>query len=347
MVLLARNLPAEWDCGVYSLGGGPYAGVLAEHSVRLHVHERSWRFDPRPGLGLWRIVARWRPDVVHSWGWMSTLLSGPACRLLRIPLIDGSIRDGMLPHRLVRVTRSARMAATVVVANSSAGLTAWGISNRRARVIYNALDPARLSALDGLLPGRTSSPPEGLTAVMVARMVLGKDFRTVCDAAHILRGRGGVPWSFIFVGDGPDRNALQRYVGALDLAGTVQWVEAGLEPLTVLLASNVGILATAPGLHAEGCANALLEYMACGLPVVCTDDGGNPEVVEQGVNGYLVPARDAVAMADALAGLAADGPLRRRIGAANIEAVSRRFSLDRMVGEYTTLYETLAKGQAL
>jgi glycosyltransferase involved in cell wall biosynthesis len=87
--------------------------------------------------------------------------------------------------------------------------------------------------------------------------------------------------------------------------------------------------------------NAILEMMACGLPVVATDVGGNPSLVEHEVSGRLVPARRPEALASAMALLAQDAVARRRMGTAARARVERDFSLAAMVGAFDHAYRRL------
>ncbi len=89
----------------------------------------------------------------------------------------------------------------------------------------------------------------------------------------------------------------------------------------------------------EGLGTALLDAMACARPIVATRAGGIPEVVEDGVNGVLVPPRDAHALADAIVRLLRDEGTRRRMGDAGLARVNERFTVDRMVEETARVYE--------
>ena len=91
----------------------------------------------------------------------------------------------------------------------------------------------------------------------------------------------------------------------------------------------------------EGIANTILEAMACGLAVVATDVGGNPELIQHGCNGLLVPAADPQALADAIVKLADDADLRRAMGQAGRQMAEQRFSLEGMVARYQCLYSSL------
>jgi glycosyltransferase involved in cell wall biosynthesis len=90
--------------------------------------------------------------------------------------------------------------------------------------------------------------------------------------------------------------------------------------------------------YREGVPNALLEACACGLPIVTTNVPGCRDVVTQGLNGVLVPVRNAIALADALETLVADPELRHSMGVAGREIAVNQFSLRRVNAETLTVY---------
>ena len=93
--------------------------------------------------------------------------------------------------------------------------------------------------------------------------------------------------------------------------------------------------------HSEGLSNALLEAMACGLPAVATAVGGAPEVIEDGVNGLLVPADDDAALADALLRLVRDPGVAGQLGEAARQTILARYSMEAVVDRYVNLYTEL------
>jgi glycosyltransferase involved in cell wall biosynthesis len=146
----------------------------------------------------------------------------------------------------------------------------------------------------------------------------------------------------IMIGDGPLRvealNLLER-AGVADLA----WLPGERHDVPdILRGLDCFVL---PSL-AEGISNTVLEAMASGLPVIATDVGGNPELVEAGRTGHLVPASDPEAMARALVAYANDPEQARAAGCAGRAEVERRFSMEAMVGAYQGLYDRLLFGSA-
>ena len=132
LALLATSLPPEWSVSVLSLSDGAFREVLEAAHVQTAIAARSSRWDVRPAGAVWRAVRELEPSVVHTWGWMSTAAALPACRILGVPLIDGSIRLGHVPPRRGRVQRFFARRADLVVANSHAGLRAFGFDQDRA-----------------------------------------------------------------------------------------------------------------------------------------------------------------------------------------------------------------------
>ena len=164
---------------------------------------------------------------------------------------------------------------------------------------------------------------------MTGRMVPVKHYDVVVAAARSLGARAD-GWRFVLVGEGSDRDRLMREARDLIEAGTVDFPEPGFEVLELVRDADVGVLMTNPALAREGLSNSIMEYMALGLPVVCGEGGGNPELVEDGVTGFIIPPADPAALAERLAYLH-DHPGPLRMGAAGRERIARDFSVDAMV----------------
>jgi glycosyltransferase involved in cell wall biosynthesis len=224
--------------------------------------------------------------------------------------------------------------ADYVVANSRAGLAAWHIGPARGRVVYNGFDAQRLPSR--MADGWSHEGP--FTVAMAARMDPAKDFGSFIDAARRLVGAEGPDWRFLAIGQGPSRAPLMAAAHDLLQAGIVEFPDAGLDVLPFVLQAHAGVLMSNPALHAEGCSNAIMEYMACALPVVCSESGGNREVVLHGQTGFVVPPGDSCALAERLSYLRRAAAVARQMGLAGRERLRAAFSAELMVSETLEVY---------
>ncbi len=343
LALLAAGLPEAWERRVCALGSGPFEARLRGQGAPVEVLARRRRLDPLPAFGLWRSILAFSPDVVHAWGWMSPLMAGPLCRLRGVPMI-GNVRFGSLRGRHTRLGRLGMAFATTVVANSHAGLQACGVAPAKAAVVYNGFDWSRLAAgataagAAGAEEPAASAGTSPFTVVMTGRMEQLKDYRTVIDAARILR-RQDAAWRFVLVGEGADRAQLMAATADLASEGVVEFPEPRLEVLGHVLSADAGVLMTDPAWAQEGCSNTIMEYMACGLPVVCGDGGGNREVVVDGTTGFVIAPSDAQELAARLAFLRENESERRAMGEAGRRRIREAFSTEQMVAGFLRVYE--------
>jgi glycosyltransferase involved in cell wall biosynthesis len=147
---------------------------------------------------------------------------------------------------------------------------------------------------------------------------------------------------FLFVGR-EDREAasIRDRIRILGLERHILLTGSRRDVAEILDASDI---VAHPG-EQEGLSNAVLEAMAAGLPVVASSVGGNPEAVEDGETGRLVPPGDAQAMASAILELLRDPVRAAAMGRAGRERARRRFSLEGMVSEVEQMYLGLLRGE--
>lgn len=209
------------------------------------------------------------------------------------------------------------------------GAMKFGLTRERARVIRPAVDP------DDFSPRATSSGSgDGFHVATTGSLIWRKGAEYALIAFKRVLA-SGVDARFHFIGDGPERQRVTYTAADLGVADRVI-LHGKLPPekVTALLQRmDAFVLASL----SEGISNAVLEAMACGLPVVTTECGGMREAVENGVDGFVVPVRDPVAMADRLNTLAGDPELRTRIGQAARQRVIRQFSLGDQVRQWREL----------
>jgi glycosyltransferase involved in cell wall biosynthesis len=165
----------------------------------------------------------------------------------------------------------------------------------------------------------------------VGRLRAPKDFLTLVRAVSQLEP-GAV--RLRIAGDGPDRPQLVAEIERLGLADVIELLGTSGDIGALLGAADVFVLASA----SEGLPMSVLEAMAAGTPVVASQVGGMPELVNDGETGVLVPPGDPAALAAALARLAADPALRGRFGAAGRRRAEAEFSLAGFHAQHLAVY---------
>ena len=174
-------------------------------------------------------------------------------------------------------------------------------------------------------------------AVAVARLSPEKDLGTLLEAAAlVVRTIPG--FQLEIAGAGPCRPDLVKLAGSLCLGDRVRFLGEVSDIPALLARAGLFVL---PSLT-EGISLTVLEAMARGLPVVATRVGGNPEVVDDGRSGLLVPPRNPQALADALCRLWQDSALAARLGRAGRRRAEAHFDVRHMVAAYEDLYRSPA-----
>ena len=142
---------------------------------------------------------------------------------------------------------------------------------------------------------------------------------------------------FVFAGDGALRKELEDKVDRLGLGQNVLFLGRRNDIPEILACCDIGVLPS----KAEGLPNAVLEYLAAGLPTVASAVGGNAEIIRDGENGLLFPAENAGALAEKLLRILRDPEFARRLGQAGQEHVRQNFSFDRMIEQVDRMYTEL------
>jgi glycosyltransferase involved in cell wall biosynthesis len=176
----------------------------------------------------------------------------------------------------------------------------------------------------------------------VGNLLPVKDHLTLLRALEQL-GAAAKDWCILLAGEGPERPRLETLASELAERGIrVSFLGRHTRVPELLNALDVYVL---PSIN-EGISNSLLEAMATGLPVLVTNVGGNPEVVEDGRSGLVFPAGDITCLVEHLARLHADSGLRKELGDAARHRVCEEFSIELMVQNYERLYRNLSPAEA-
>lgn len=304
--------------------------------------------DPRAVFRLVAILRQWRPHILTTFMFHANLLGRIAGRLAGVPIIVASIRNenfgGPRRDRVLRLTDWMGEITTTNSRLAADNLVKRGVVPRdRIRVIPNGLVLDKFMVNDSNRAGlrqQLGIAEDEFLWLAVGRLEEQKDYPTLLQAFKVLK-QGGHKAQLRVAGQGPLLESLQGQAADLGLSDHAIFLGLRRDIPLLLDAADAFVLSSAW----EGLPNVVMEAMASGKPVVATCVGGVPELVQEGVNGYMAPPRNAEALAAAMEKMMALPEAERKVmgqaGRAHIEA---NYSLDRVVDQWEALYlEMLSK----
>lgn len=298
-------------------------------------------------LRLARFLRRGHFDIVHTHDLWSNLLGIPAAWLARVPVIISSRRD--LAHlawytpRRRKILRYLQSLSSAVLVNSSQISEQLvhedGFRPESIRVVHNGIDLDRFSHIASdrkrLFPGLENCTLIVCTGNMHSNV---KGHATLIEAARRICVKFPEV-RFVLIGDGKMRAEFESKVLELGLQPNFLFLGSRQNVPEILACCDIAVLPS----QAEGFSNALLEYMAMGLPTVATQVGGNPEVIENGLDGLLVTPNDPAPLADAILSLLENRRFASQLGAAARERVRRHFDFAQLTFNVDALYTELLR----
>jgi len=346
-VSLARGLDRDVFqievAALFDASPGDFEPLL--HAAAIPVHRLGKRrgFDARIFGRLAGVMRAFRPHVVHThsyilrYAWPARSLSGGGSIVHTVHNLaprEGG-RLGVWIHRLAMRAGVCSVAVSDEVARSYAQTYGRPVE----RIIPNGIDLAPfVQPPQGVWRREHGFRDEERLVVSVARLDPQKNPLKLIDAFAAALGNN-TEWHLVMAGDGSLREEAMRRAASLHLKSRVHFPGVVERVETLLADADVFALAS----DWEGLPVALIEGMACGLPVVATAVGGVPELVEHQVTGMIVPPGNGGALAQAFTELAQNPALRRQLGAA-ARAKAMEFGLERMLVPYARLFESIARG---
>jgi glycosyltransferase involved in cell wall biosynthesis len=311
------------------------------------VREGRVLFLPKGGSAagfIWRLsrlLSRNRFDVVHGFKSIATIYACMAGRLARVPVVIGGCRaeyeDGgavRLMHLLLRSGVDGWVVNSRAVAQSLVARV--GVSKERCFVVTNGVAPEEFrSALSPVEARRRLGLDDAVHAVsIIARLRAQKNHRLFLAAAgRILVHRQDV--RFLIVGDGELRSDLEKFAADMGLLPHVRFLGERTDIADILAATDVSVMTS----RYEGLANALIESMCAGVPIVTTDYSGHDELLSDGREGYVVPRDDEIVLAERIIHLLDSPDLRRRMGQEGRGSADVRFSVNAMADSLIAVYD--------
>ncbi len=297
--------------------------------------------DPWAARRLKRCLREEQIELVHAHASHAHTLCALAGLGTGLPLlvsrrVDFPLRRGVLNRwKYVRATRVVAVSEGVAVV-----LQAGGVRSERIDIIHDGVDPGRVAkAGSSTLRADLGIPKEAVVFGITAFLTEHKDHRTLLQAFRQVEAALPSAWLLI-AGEGELAGELTTLSRELGLS-RCRFLGFRPDVEQVLGALDVFVLSS----RLEGLGSSLMDAMFAGLPVVATSVGGVPELVDDGVNGLLVPPVQHEQLAQALLRTGEDAGLRARMGAAGRAKAQTRFSAERMVREYEAVYDRML-GQA-
>jgi glycosyltransferase involved in cell wall biosynthesis len=210
-----------------------------------------------------------------------------------------------------------------------------GIAKNKIATLYKGINLRRFSenlGSKGLFEQLKLKKTEKIV-ITVASLIERKGIEYFLKAASIVL-KINHETQFLIVGDGPLRRHLEDFSRQLSIEHKVHFLGSRNDVHAILSISDIFVL---PSLSEALCI-AIIEASAAGKPIVATKVAGNPEVVEEGVNGFLVAPRDSTALADAISQLLNNEPLVKNMGEEGKKIALRKFSIEKMINNYLNVY---------
>lgn len=291
-----------------------------------------------------------RPDILHAVGLKPVLYGVFAARIFNFHALCALAGLGYLFISSKPFTQFLRLVIIywmkIFLRNRRVGVILQNKADMAKLKSYNVVHPDQITLIRGSGVDLEALKPlpfsEGVTVFAVTSRMLGdKGIREIVWAARHLRWRG-VEFVVRFFGE-PDPGNLSSLTNeqleAWHAEGVIEWHGYEADVKKIWRDAHVCLLPS----YREGLPKAMLEAAACGRPLISTNVPGCADVVTDGVNGFLVPARDWLEIADAMHRLVRSRELCKKMGDAARKKVEINFGLPLVVEQTMAAYEKLSK----
>jgi glycosyltransferase involved in cell wall biosynthesis len=321
-------------------GPSPLIDDLTRADVPILPLARTTRLAVRSWLPLVRFLRHERVDILHAHKFGSNVWGAVFASLFRVPLFvaheqgstfEGEIHRPFLDRRLIA---RAADALIVVSPEDQRMMAEAGIAPQKLRLIRNGIIEPVPAGHD--VRGELEIPPDAEVVGTVAVLRPEKAVDVLIEAAALLSD--DFPRLRVLIaGSGPEEERLRAMVRDRGLERRVLLLGLRRDVADVLAALDVVAFSS----DREGTPLAVMEAMAAGKPVVATNVGGVPDLIDDGIHGLLVPRRDPRALADSIARLLRDAGLRSELGRRGREKQRREFDIGVTVRHVESLYDEL------
>ena len=284
---------------------------------------------------LFQLLKGYQPDIVQVWGLMSAGVVLMVKPFLKFRFIASYVADADTPQGINGfINRWCNLTCDKIVSNSKVGLVAYNTPKPKGVVIYNGFNESRFgNKIDKSLKKGQLEINTPFVVAMVATFWQTKDWQCYIDTAkQIIKQRKDI--TFLAVGKGPQWEYYNSQIEKeerlwIRMLGRRDDVDELLQicDLTVLTSN-----------HGEGVSNSIMESMAWGVPVVASNSGGTPEIIEDNVNGKLIDEQTPERVGTLISELIDQPTKLAQMGINAYNTVQERFLLHRMTDDYLDLY---------
>lgn len=299
-------------------------------------------------FGITKYIKKIRPDIVITFFPTSYILGVFAARLAGVKNIVSTRRDYGLwlsSKKYIYLLKIANRFVGRLLANSqnvkNIASEREGFDSARINVIYNGIEIEQFNHnfnVEYELRKNLGIPENNKVVGIVAGLRPMKRHETFLKAAEkLLKTRSDI--SFVLVGDGPLRNELETLTDELKISGNIYfagWQENMLPYLSIF---DIGVNCSSK----EGLSNAIMEYMAYGVPCIVSNAGGNTELIEHGVNGYVFELDNDKELAGLILSLLKDAEMQKSFVLKSKDIISSKFSVERMIADYDKFFAQILK----
>lgn len=284
------------------------------------------------------LLKDFQPDIVQAWGLMSAGMVLLVRPFTKFKFLASYVADCDSPHGLFRVINNiCNHACVKIISNSKAGLKAYGTPASKAVVIYNGFSESRYAKkVDKAEKKNKLGISTRFVVAMVAVFWRNKDWQCYIDTAKkIVVRRQDI--TFLAIGGGPQwdfynnqiKDDERKYIKMLGRRDDVD---------EIFQACDISVLTSA---HGEGVSNSIMESMAWGVPVIASNNGGTPEIIEDRVNGRLIDVQTPESVSTLITELIDQPDMLSVMSEKALQTVKDKFLLKRMTEEYIELYKRL------
>jgi glycosyltransferase involved in cell wall biosynthesis len=329
---------------------------LEENKLRLKCSVTAFNYnesnhkDPRNLISIWKTVKHMKevkPDIVIVFFKVSYFLGVVAARLAGVKSIISTRRDYGLWYddKSLHVLRIINRLLQGIITNSQQvkDLTCSKehIDPAKVHVIYNGIEAEVFcfpSGPDLLLKESTGIPLNNKVIGLTAGLRTMKNHKTFLYAAkRVLEVKADV--SFVLIGDGHLREELENYAKDLAIRQSVYFLGWQTDVPRYLSFFDIGVNCSSM----EGLSNAIMEYMASGIPCIVSDAGGNSELIKNGDNGYTFTVGDGDALAELILSLLQDDQKQKNFATRSKTIVQNHMTIQAMISSYEKYFDKIVE----